>query len=586
MRLNGARMVCESLTAEGVQVVFGIPGGAIMPLYDVLPEYPGLRHILTRHEQGAAHMADAYGRASCDVGVCMATSGPGAINLVVGLCNAMMDSAPVVAITANVATAAIGSDAFQEADITGITIPVTKHNFLVRHVGDLPAALKNAFHLARTGRPGPVLVDIPKDVLQAEADFTYPAKPSMPGYSPTTQPNMLQVRKAAQLISESRRPVIIAGHGVLIAQAWDELAELVEKTRIPVVTTLLGLSSFPGDHPLALGMPGMHGTAYACYGLDQADLIIGIGNRFDDRATGKFSAFANRARVIHIDIDPADIGKSVHTDVPIVADCKLTLQALLRELGPQPDLSAWHQQITQWKQEYPLPLPPDSPRLSHRHVIAELMRATDGRSIVVTDVGQHQMFMAQDYSFQMPNTHVSSGGLGTMGYALPASIGAHYARPNDPIWCCAGDGGFQMTLQELAVIRKHNLPIKIALFNNQYLGMVRQWQELFYQGNYVEVDLSGPPDFVKLAEAYGIPAMQVEDPGGVSEAVRRAMAEPGPALIEFLIDPTENIFPMVVPGTSLAEVIPFETHTRGDDGKQPVRVQSSRQPVSSPGLRH
>ena len=562
MKMSGARMVCESLAAEGVQVVFGLPGGTIMPLYDLLPNYP-FRHILVRHEQGAAHMADAYGRATGDVGVCLATSGPGATNLVTGLCNAMMDCAPVVAITANVTSAAIGSDAFQEADITGITIPVTKHNFLVRHPKDIAGVMKDAFHLARTGRPGPVLVDIPKDVLQIEGEFSYPEKPNLPGYNPTTQPNALQVRKAARLIEEARRPVIIAGHGVLISRAWDELKELAETRNIPVINTLLGLSGFPGDHPLFLGMPGMHGTAYACYAADQADLIIGVGNRFDDRATGKYSAFATRAKVIHIDIDPGDIGKNVAADVPIVADCKPALQALIKEVGECADHSAWLQQIDQWKEQYPLPKAPQDGTLSHRHVIQELWNATQGKAMIVTDVGQHQMFMAHEYPFLLPNTHFSSGGLGTMGFALPAAIGAHFARPGEPIWCCAGDGGFQMTLQELAVVRKFNLPIKIALFNNQYLGMVRQWQELFYDHNYVEVDLSGPPDFVKLADAYGIPAFRVERPDQVAQAIKQANDEPGPALIEFQINPGENVFPMVASGTALADVMPFETPRNG-----------------------
>ena len=556
-------MVCESVAAEGVRVVFGLPGGAIMPLYDVLPDYP-FKHILVRHEQGAAHMADAYGRASGDVGVCLATSGPGATNLVTGLCNAMMDCAPMVAITANVASTAIGSDAFQEADITGVTIPVTKHNFLVRHVKDIPMVMKEAFHLARTGRPGPVLVDIPKDILQAEGDFVYPEKTNMPGYNPTTQPNALQVRKAARLIEEARRPVIIAGHGVLISQAWEELKELVEKTQIPVINTLLGLSSFPGDHPLFLGMPGMHGTVTACYASDQADLIIGVGNRFDDRATGKFAAFASRAKVIHIDIDPADIGKNVGVDVPIVADCKPALQALIREVGETADHSAWLQQVDQWKEQYPLPKATDNGLVSHRQVIQELWNSTQGKAMVVTDVGQHQMFMAQEYPFLVPNSHMSSGGLGTMGFALPAAIGAHFARPEQPIWCCAGDGGFQMTCQELAVVRKFDLPIKMALFNNGYLGMVRQWQELFYNHNYVEVDLSGSPDFVKLADAYGIPAWRVDRPDQVADAIKRATDEPGPAFIEFAIDPGENVFPMVVTGTALAEVIPFATPKNGN----------------------
>ncbi|MPZ14752.1 MAG: biosynthetic-type acetolactate synthase large subunit [Chloroflexi bacterium] len=585
MKINGARMVCESLVAEGVRTVFGLPGGAIMPLYDVLPDYP-INHVLVRHEQGAAHMADGYGRASGDVGVCMATSGPGAINLVVGLANAMMDSAPVVAITANVATSVIGSDAFQEADITGVTIPVTKHNFLVRRAQDVPPAIKEAFHLARTGRPGPVLVDIPKDVLQTEGEFAYPTSISMPGYNPTTQPNTVQVRKAARLIEDARRPVIIAGHGVLISRAWDELLAFVEKTGIPVINTLLGLSSFPGDHDRFLGMLGMHGTACACHAVDQCDLVMGVGIRFDDRAMGKYSAFAPHAKVIHIDIDPAEIGKNVRTDVPIVADCKRALQALIAEVGPCQDLTPWHERIAELKNQYPLPKPPSDGRLSHRHVIQEMWRATEGKAIVVTDVGQHQMFVAQEFPFLTPNAHISSGGLGTMGFSLPASIGAYLARPDATHWCCVGDGGFQMTSQELAVLKNRRANVKIALFNNQFLGMVRQWQQLFYKGNYVEVDLSGPPDFQKLASAYGIPSWQVEDPGGVADAVREAMAEPGPALIEFLIDPYENVFPMVVPGTALSEVIPFETHPRGDDGQQPIHVQPGHQPVPLPGLRH
>jgi acetolactate synthase-1/2/3 large subunit len=557
-----------------------------MPLYDVLPQYPSIDHVLVRHEQGAAHMADAYGRASGDVGVCLATSGPGAINLVVGLATAMMDSAPVVAITANVASTSIGSDAFQEADITGISIPVTKHNFLVRDINDLPRVMKEAFHLARTGRPGPVLVDIPKDVLQKEAEFSYPTKINMPGYNPTTQPNMVQVRKAARLIEEAHRPVIIAGHGVIISRAWDELLELAEKADIPVVNTLLGLSNFAGDHPLYLGMLGMHGTAYACHAVDQADLVIGVGIRFDDRAMGKYSSFAPRAKIIHVDIDPAEIGKNVRTDVPIVADCKQALRALINEVKAPASHIDWKDQIEELRGRYPIPDPPNDGRLSHRHVLREIWKATGGNAIIATDVGQHQMFTAQEYRFTGINSHISSGGLGTMGYSLPAAIGARYARPNETVWCLAGDGGFQMTSQELAVVKKHRLNLKIALFNNHYLGMVRQWQELFYNKNYVQVDLSDSVDFLKLADAYGIPARQVEDPAQVAEAVKWAMDQSGPTFIEFLIDPEENVFPMVVPGTSLAEVIPFEAHTRGNNGQQPVHVQSGHQPVSLPGLRH
>jgi acetolactate synthase-1/2/3 large subunit len=586
MRMNGARMICEALVAEGVRDVFGLPGGAIMPLYDVLPQYP-IRHILVRHEQGAAHMADGYGRATNNVGVCMATSGPGAINLVVGLATAQMDSAPVVAITANVATTFIGSDAFQEADITGITIPVTKHNYLVRRTDDLPRVMREAFHIARTGRPGAVLVDVPKDVLIGEADFRYPDRVDLPGYNPTSRGNIAQIRKAARLIEQATRPVIIAGHGVLIAQAWDELRALAERQQIPVINTLLGVSSFPGDHPLFLGMMGMHGTVTACYAADQADLIIGIGNRFDDRAVGKFSAFAPRAKIIHIDIDPAEIGKNVRTDVPIVGDAKQVLTALLKELGEPVDRTAWFNQIREWQRLYPLPpVKAENGELTTPDVIAAIHEATRGNATIVTDVGQHQMFVAQRFPFTRPNTHISSGGLGTMGFALPAAIGAQLARPDETVWCIAGDGGFQMVMQELAVVAVERIPLKIALVNNRYLGMVRQWQELFYKKNYVAVDLSGPPNYMKIAEAYGIAAWRVVRPEDALPAVLAAMAHPGPALIEFVVKADENVYPMVVPGTSLAEVIVNEAHASGHDGKPPVHVQPRPEPVSLPGLRH
>ncbi len=567
MRLNGARMICEALVAEGVRDVFGLPGGAIMPLYDVLPEFP-IRHILVRHEQGAAHMADGYGRATNDVGVCMATSGPGAINLVVGLATAQMDSAPVVAITANVATSVIGSDAFQEADITGITIPVTKQNYLVRRLADLPQILKEAFHIARSGRPGAVLVDVPKDVLVGEGEFRYPDRVELPGYNPTTRGNMVQIRKAARLIEHATRPVIIAGHGVLISRAWDELRELAEREHIPVVNTLLGISSFPGDHPLFLGMMGMHGTATACYAVDQSDLVIGIGIRFDDRAMGNFSKFAPRAKIVHIDIDPAEIGKNVRTDVPIVGDVKQVLTALLGELGEPADRAQWHNQIREWQRLYPVPpVHARNGEVTTPEVVDAIRTATRGDATIVTDVGQHQMFVAQRFPFTRPNTHLSSGGLGTMGYALPAAIGAQFARPGETVWCVAGDGGFQMVMQELAVVAIERIPLKIALVNNNHLGMVRQWQELFYQKNYVAVDLAGPPNFLKIAEAYGIASWRVTRPEDALPAVQAAMAHPGPALIEFVVRADESVYPMVVPGTSLAEVIVNEAHASGHDPK-------------------
>src|SRR5579884_1851471 len=583
MRLNGARMICEALVAEGVRDVFGLPGGAIMPLYDVLPEFP-IRHILVRHEQGAAHMADGYGRATNDVGVCMATSGPGAINLVVGLATAQMDSAPVVAITANVATSVIGSDAFQEADITGITIPVTKQNYLVRRLADLPQILKEAFHIARSGRPGAVLVDVPKDVLVGEGEFRYPDRVELPGYNPTTRGNMVQIRKAARLIEHATRPVIIAGHGVLISRAWDELRELAEREHIPVVNTLLGISSFPGDHPLFLGMMGMHGTATACYAVDQSDLVIGIGIRFDDRAMGNFSKFAPRAKIVHIDIDPAEIGKNVRTDVPIVGDAKLVLQALLPELGEPVDRSAWFNVIREWQRLYPLPAVPAAPgQLTTPDVIAAIREATRGDTTIVTDVGQHQMFVAQRFPFTRPNTHLSSGGLGTMGFALPAAIGAQVARPDETVWCVTGDGGFQMVMQELAVVAIERIPLKIALVNNHNLGMVRQWQELFYQKNYVAVDLSGTPNFMKIAEAYGIASWRVSRPEDALPAVRAAMAHPGPALIEFMVKADECVYPMVVPGTSLAEVIVNDAHAGGREAADDEGAPMPAEPVTLRG---
>jgi len=546
-------MVAECLVREGVKHIFGMPGGAIMPLYDVLPDYP-FRHILIRHEQGAGHAADGYARAGRTVGVCMATSGPGAINLVTGIASAFMDSVPLVAITANVATHYIGTDAFQEADITGITIPITKQNYLVRDVRDLPRVFKEAFHIARTGRPGPVLIDIPKDILLSEAEFHYPEKVDLPGYNPTRNPNMQQVKKAARLIETARKPVIIAGQGVLISGAMDELKEFAEKTDIPVITTLLGISSFPETHPLSLGLIGMHGWAYANYAVHHSDLVIAIGMRMDDRATGKVSQFAPNAKIIHIDIDPAEIGKNVRVDVPIVGDVKAVLQRLNPELHETASHKEWFEQIENWKRKHPpVPLDFKPDELTTIEVIQGIYNASKG-AIVVADVGQHQMFAAQHYWYDEPYTWITSGGLGAMGYALPAAIGAQVARPDKTVWCVIGDGGFQMTMQELAVAVNENLPVKFALINNCSLGMVRQWQQLFFQGNYVAVDLCGPPNYVKLAEAYGMPAWRVTTGGEVEFAINAALRHPGPAIIEFRVQKDEVVWPMVVPGTALVEV--------------------------------
>ena len=586
MRLNGSQIVGQCLVEEGVEVVFGLPGGAILPLYDYLHRFP-IHHVLVRHEQGAAHMADGYGRAAGKPGVCMGTSGPGATNLVTGILTAHMDSAPIVAITANVASGFIGSDAFQEADITGITIPVTKQNYLVRNIKDLPRIMKEAFYIANTGRPGPVHVDIPKDILVAEAEFEYPKQVELPGYEPTLEGNMAQIRKAARAIEQARRPVIIAGHGVLISKAYDELRALAEKAQIPVITTLLGISGFPESHPLALQFLGMHGWVWSNYAVHHADLVIGIGMRFDDRACGKFAEFAPGARTIHIEIDPAEIGKNVRCDVPIVGDVKRVLAKLVPEIAECEDRAPWLEQIAEWRREYPpKKYPNNTPKLYHQQVIDGIQRAARDATIVA-DVGQHQMFAAQHYIFDRPNSFITSGGLGTMGYSLPAAIGVQFARPNETVWCLVGDGCFQMTNQELAVLIQERLPVKIALFNNGSLGMVRQWQELFYQGNYQSVGLeSGSPDYVKLAEAYGIPACRAEKPGEVDKAVEAAMDFPGPYLIEFRIATEECVYPMVVPGTALSEVIPDEAYAGGDDGGVPEHAQPSGEPVQAAGLRH
>jgi acetolactate synthase-1/2/3 large subunit len=568
MRLSGARAICQSLVEEGVSTIFGLPGGAIMPLYDVLPEFPQLRHILVRHEQAAGHMADGYARAAAGmrkpqdqrtVGVCFGTSGPGATNLVTGICNAHMDSVPMVAITANVPNNMIGTDAFQEADITGITIPITKQNYFVRNARDVPRVMREAFHLARTGRPGPVHVDFPKDVLLTELDWSYPESVEMPGYQPTLEPNMRQVREAARLIEKAHRPVIIAGQGVLLSGAWDELREFAERTQIPVITTLLGISGFPESHPLSLGFLGMHGWVHCNYAVHNSDLVVSIGMRMDDRACGKFAGFAPQAKIVHIDIDPAEIGKNVRVDVPIVGDVLRALRKLTPEIQTealQPH-STWLEQIQGWREQYPPKrYPADTPEVYQPQVVQALYRATRGQAIVVADVGQHQMFAAQHYQYDEPYSYITSGGLGTMGYSLPAAIGAQMARPEKQVWCVVGDGCFQQTLQELAVAALHRVPIKIALLNNEYLGMVRQQQQVQYRGNLVEVDLAGVPDYVKLAQAYGIPAWRVTEPGEIDEAIGAATAYAGPAIIEFRVARTEDVYPWVLGGTSLGEVLP------------------------------
>jgi acetolactate synthase-1/2/3 large subunit len=552
VKITGAHILCQSLIKEGVEVIFGFPGGAVLPLYDALPHYPKLRHILVRHEQGAAHAADGYARASGKVGICLATSGPGATNLVTGIATACLDSSPIVAITGQVGRPFIGRDAFQEADITGITLPITKHNYLIMSARELMLAVKEAFLLARTGRPGPVLLDIPRDVFSEEAEFHYPQRVNLPSYKPTLEGHPAQIKKAAKLISEAEKPLIIAGNGVIISRAYAELKELAEKAQIPVITTLLGIGSFPQSHLLSFGMLGMHGMAYANMAVEAADLIIAIGMRFDDRATARVDAFAPHARIIHIDIDPAEIGKNVRVDVPIVGDARNILQALNKRLSSQLHTD-WLRQLEGWQEKHPSTVR-DSSGLLPQYVVRQIYEATKGDAIIVTGVGQNQMWAAQHFLYDKPGSFISSGGLGTMGFELPAAIGAKVGRPEETVWAIAGDGGFQMTIQELATAVQENIAVKIAILNNSHLGMVRQWQELFYERRYVATPLSGP-DFVKIAEAYGLPGIRVTDKMQVASAIREAMEYDGPFLIDFRIEPEENVFPMVPPGASLAELI-------------------------------
>ncbi len=554
MKLTGGQIVCESLMMEGVDVVFGIPGGAILPLYGTFSQYPQIRHILTRHEEGASMAADAYARITGKVGVCMATSGPGATNLVTGIATAQMDSVPMVAITGQVARPAIGKDAFQETDVTGITLPVTKHNYLVMTPEEIAPTIKEAFYIANTGRPGPVLVDIPRDVFQQTAEFTYPETIDLPGYKPVMDGHPSQVRKAAQLINEAKKPLILAGHGVIISRAFQELQELAEKAQIPVITTLLGRSAFPDAHVLFVGMPGMHGVAYASLAIDEADLVIGLGMRFDDRIVGRVSDFAPNAKVVHVDVDPAEIGKNVHTDVPVVGD----LARVLRQLNPivEPTTHVeWLQRIDQLKAEHPSLRIRDTNKLLPQQVVRDLCDATDGNAIVVTGVGQHQMWAAQHYACRQSNSFITSGGLGSMGYEVPAAMGAQVARPDRVVWSICGDGGFQMTMSELATIAENNLPVKFAIFNNGYLGMVRQWQEFFYRKDYFATHYTNNPDFVKLADAFGIKGIRVTERGQSMEAIREAMAHPGPVVVDFVVEEEENVFPMIPAGMSTAELL-------------------------------
>ena len=554
MKLKGAEIICEALLREGVDVVFGHPGGAVLPLYDAFYKYSQIRHILVRHEQCAAHAADGYARATGKVGVCVATSGPGATNLVTGIMGAKADSVPIVAITGQVARAAMGKEAFQECDTCAITAPCTKKNYLVMSPEDLAPTIYEAFRTAQDGRPGPVLVDVPRDVQQELTEFNYLEVPqgTLSQLLSETRDNL---PKAAQLINEAERPLIIAGHGVLASRAWAELKEFSEKSGIPVINTLLGLSSFPRNHPLSLGMLGMHGMYWANSATDQSDLIIGLGMRFDDRITGRPGSFAPSAKVIHVDIDPSQFGVNVPTEIGLVGDVKPVLEALT-PLIRQVDRQSWLAQINTLRREHPSLDIPESRGLLAQHVLQDLNQLIQegDDTIAVTGVGQHQMWAAQYLFFNRFNSFISSGGLGAMGYEIPAALGAQVGRPQAAVWSIAGDGGFQMTLQELATIVEEKLPVKIALFNNGHLGMVRQWQELFYDEHYKAVPIPGP-DYVKLAEAFGIPALKVTQREEVMVALKRAREHQGPFLINFVIEPQQNVYPMVPTGASLAETV-------------------------------
>ena len=553
-KLKGAEIICESLLREGADVIFGYPGGAILPFYDALWSYPQLRHILVRHEQSAAHAADGYSRVTGKVGVCVATSGPGATNLVTGIMGAKADSVPMIAITGQVARASLGSEAFQECDICGITASCTKKSFMVMSAADLAPTIREAFQTALEGRPGPVLIDVPRDVQLEEVEFEFPE--IVEAMTAPLNPETLEgVQQAARLINQAQRPVIISGHGILTSGANKEVAQLADNTGIPVITTLLGLGSFPANHPLSLGMLGMHGMYWSNMAVDQADLVIGLGMRFDDRVTGKASTFAPHARIIHLDIDETQVGRNVSVEVPLIGDAK----AVLRELVPlvsHVDRKPWIDHIAQLRRDHPSLTIPPSDSLQTQQVLASLNELVqeDPETIVVTGVGQHQMWAAQFLGFNKPDTFVSSGGLGAMGFELPAALGAQIGRPDATVWSIAGDGGFQMTLQELATATESKLPVKIALINNGYLGMVRQWQEMYFENHIQSVPIPGP-DYLKLAEAYGVAALRVTEHEDVLPAMRQAQEHDGPFLIEFVTEAVGNVFPMVPPGGGLGDTL-------------------------------
>ncbi len=554
-KMTGAQAVLESLKREGVDVVFGLPGGVLLPLYDAIYQ-SDIRHILVRHEQGAAHMADGYARATGKVGVCIATSGPGATNLVTGIANAYMDSVPMVAITGQVNTFLIGKDAFQEADITGITLPITKHNYLLRSARDITSVFREAFYIARSGRPGPVLIDLPRDVTVEEVEFTWP-EINLPGYHPSTKVHEMQIKKAAKALMEAERPVIYVGGGVKYADAHRELFDLAVKINAPVTTTLMGVGCFPEDHPLSLGMLGMHGTKYANYAIMQSDLIMAVGARFDDRVTGKISSFAPHAKIIHIDVDPAEIGKNVRVDIPVVGDAKNALIALVKEVSPKVR-SAWNEKIESWKKDHPMMYIPDMNIIKPQFVIEKLCELAPD-AIITTEVGQNQMWAAQFFVHKDPRKFISSGGLGTMGYGFPAAIGAKMGRPDCEVIDIAGDGSFLMNSQELATAVVNDIPVKVAILNNGCLGMVRQWQELFFEKRYSATILGRTsPDFVKLAEAYGALGLRATKPSEVEPVIRAALSSDRPTIMDFIVNPAEKVSPMVPAGATLSEILELE----------------------------
>jgi len=557
MKLTGAQILVKCLENEGVEHIFGIPGGVILPTFDVLYDSKQIKFILVRHEQGAAHMADAYGRITGKPGVCMVTSGPGATNTVTGIATAYMDSSPLVCITGQVATSVIGSDAFQEADIRGITRGITKYNYLIKDAKDIARIVREAFHIAGTGRPGPVLIDFPVDVSRAEAEFFYPETVQLRGYEIPGKGDMTQIRKAAELIQKSKRPCLYVGGGAIHSGARKEILALVEKTGIPVTTTILALGIFPEDHPLSLRMLGMHGTVYANYAVQRSDLLIAVGARFDDRVTGNVKQFCPHAKIIHIDIDPASISKTVKVDVSIVGDVKPVLKQLNRLVGDKrKSAKVWLDQIQDWKRKHPLKYPQAGEEIRQEFVIQKLGEMTRHQAVVVTGVGQHQMWAAQWYQFKKPRTFLTSGGLGTMGFGLPAAIGAQIARPKETVICIDGDGSFQMTMTELTTAAYYRVPVKIFIMDNTYLGMVRQWQELFYNRRY-SASVLGPsnPDFMKLTEGFGVMGIRVEKKADVEPAIQKALAYDGPVVVHCRVAPEGNVYPMVPAGHALDQVM-------------------------------